>query len=78
MQATDPPEVMYGWCTKCRDKYAAEYAGLQGNNCTYCGGSIEDNYPPAGCLYLTYSLLMSSRFPAHSFCHLTCCHKEVG
>ena len=21
---------------------------LTGNNCTYCGGSIEDNYPPAG------------------------------
>ena len=24
------------------------FSGLTGNNCTYCGGSIEDNYPPAG------------------------------
>ena len=72
---------MYGWCTKCRDKYPEEYtwvvsifilrvdlililratsifhsmsssdfssSNLTGNNCTYCGGSIEDNYPPAG------------------------------
>ena len=23
-------------------------SNLTGNNCTYCGGSIEDNYPPAG------------------------------
>ena len=80
-QATDPPGIMYGWCTKCRDKYPEEYtwvvfifilrvglilileatsifhsvscsdfpcSNLTGNNCTYCGGSIEDNYPPAG------------------------------
>ena len=24
-QATDPPGIMYGWCTKCRDKYPEEY-----------------------------------------------------
>jgi len=46
-KATEPPDVMYGWCPKCRDKYSTEYAQLCGNNCTYCGGGIEDNYPAA-------------------------------
>jgi len=44
----EPTDVMYGWCHKCREKYAEEYKNLVGNNCTYCGGAIEDNYPPAG------------------------------
>lgn len=44
----EPSGVMYGWCHKCRDKYPDEYKNLKGNNCTYCGGGIEDNYPPAG------------------------------
>eukprot|EP00090_Calanus_glacialis_P026217 TRINITY_DN4116_c0_g1_i2.p1 TRINITY_DN4116_c0_g1~~TRINITY_DN4116_c0_g1_i2.p1 ORF type:complete len:114 (+),score=25.19 TRINITY_DN4116_c0_g1_i2:105-446(+) len=46
-KAKDPTDVMYGWCHKCRAKYKEEYENLVGNNCTYCGGAIEDNYPPA-------------------------------
>ena len=30
IQATEPPDVMYGWCPKCRDKYSTEYAQLCG------------------------------------------------
>lgn len=47
-KSKEPPGVMYAWCTKCREKYPDEYANLTGNNCTYCGGAIEDNYPPVG------------------------------
>merc|ERR1712008_556487 len=47
LKATDPPGVMYGWCVKCREKYHQEYGTLCGNNCTYCGGGIEDNSPAA-------------------------------
>lgn len=47
-KAGDPSDVMYGWCHKCREKHTQEYKNLKGNNCTYCGGGIEDNYPPAG------------------------------
>lgn len=44
----EPRDVMYGWCHKCREKYAEEYKNLVGAHCTYCGGDIEDNYPPMG------------------------------
>ena len=35
------------------------FSGLTGNNCTYCGGSIEDNYPPAGLNKSTEATLYS-------------------
>ena len=35
------------------------FSGLTGNNCTYCGGSIEDNYPPAGLTKSTEATLYS-------------------
>ena len=31
------------------------FQALRGNNCTYCGGDLEDNYPPAA-LCLAVSL----------------------
>merc|ERR1712080_627683 len=46
-KAKEPTDVMYGWCHKCREKHVDEYKNLVGNNCTYCGGAIEDNFPPA-------------------------------
>merc|ERR1712198_14226 len=43
----EPSDVMYGWCHKCREKHKTDYDNLAGKNCTYCVGTIEDNYPPA-------------------------------
>jgi len=39
---------MYGWCHKCREKFKDQYQALTGTHCTYCGGQLEDNYPPLG------------------------------
>ena len=47
VQAGEPQNVMYGWCGKCRVKYEDKFQALRGNNCTYCGGDLEDNYPPS-------------------------------
>ena len=30
LQVKEPQDVMYGWCHKCREKYAEEYKNLVG------------------------------------------------
>merc|ERR1711994_403818 len=50
-KAGEPKNVMYGWCSKCRNKLPDDYKKLVGNNCTYCGGAIENNYPPIGLFF---------------------------
>ena len=60
----DSRDVLYGWCSTCRDSHFAEYKKVEGwaikiviiattmirRQCTYCGGDVEDTFSTAGIL----------------------------
>merc|ERR1719270_1443855 len=67
-KSAPPKDVLYGWCTKCRQSHKTMYKRVEGSNCTYCGGDIEDNFSSCG---LAAAILL---FPIGII--ICCCTKE--